>query len=113
MNDNCVINVMTPETASDDRNDNCVINVMTPETASDDRNCGVSPPGTAFHKRNCEHSVSQKNCELQRDTKKTATSNAASHKKFRFNLRLTKGIYLNWRLTKEIAVRSVSQKAFI
>ena len=27
--------------------------------------------------------------------------------------RLTKGIYLNWRLTKEIAVRSVSQKAFI
>ena len=48
----------------------------------------------------------------QRLTKETGCL-AKETTSFDKKARVTKGIYLNWRLTKEIAVRSVSQKAFI
>ena len=51
-------------------------------------------------------SVSQKKLDVSQKRLGIPTS-------FDKKARLTKGIYLNWRLTKEIAVRSVSQKAFI
>ena len=94
-------------------NDNCVINVITPETASDDRTAASHRPGRRFTKGTVNTASHKKNYELQRLTKKLRRRTASHTKKFRCNLRLTKGIYLNWRLTKEIAVRSVSQKAFI
>ena len=106
-------------------NDNWVINVITPETKSDDRNCGVSPPGTAFHKRNCEHSVSQKELRTaemrkklrrrtQRLTKeiglnvhlttshKRHLSELASHKRNSSSQRLTREIGRTQRLTNEL-----------
>ena len=65
-------------------------------------------------RRSTKKRVSQKNYELQRHTKKKCSVERSVSQKKLLELasheRLTKGIYLNWRLTKEIAVRSVSQK---
>ena len=46
----------------------------------------------------------EKNCNVERSVSQKKLLELASHE------RLTKGIYLNSRLTKEIAVRSVSQE---
>ena len=63
----------------------CLVVVTVPPRTTSPR---VQGDGSTWRigdpKRNCEHSVSQKNCELhvlQADTKETAKLDSASHKK--------------------------------
>jgi len=60
----------------------CLVVVTVPPRTTSPRVQGDGSHGDP--KRNCEHSVSQKNCELhvlQADTKETAKLDSASHKK--------------------------------